>query len=183
MNTCIFIERDGVLNRVRTIHTSQIQPARLEDFIINTDAVEPLQCLKKAGFQLIVTTSQPGLSNGFLGRQEMEQMHVKLRQWFPVDDIMVCPHGAEDRCDCRKPKSGLFREAAFKYHIDMDGSYVISDKWQDAMAAHYVGCTSLLLRSPLNGSGHHDYILPTLSLIAAKILELHSMRMAYLVHA
>jgi D-glycero-D-manno-heptose 1,7-bisphosphate phosphatase len=86
--------------------------------------------------------------------------------------VLVCPHDEEDGCPCRKPKPGLFHEAAHKWHLSLDHSYVISDKWQDAEAARLAGCTSLLLDSPWLGKVHRDFVLPDLAAIVAKILHL-----------
>jgi D-glycero-D-manno-heptose 1,7-bisphosphate phosphatase len=103
-------------------------------------------------------------------------MHETLRRALPLDDILVCPHDDEDDCPCRKPQPGLLIEAAFKYHIDLPRSYVVSDKWQDAAAAHAANCTSVLLRSPQNGRGHHDVIRDTFSDISDEILGVRTLR-------
>jgi D-glycero-D-manno-heptose 1,7-bisphosphate phosphatase len=99
-------------------------------------------------------------------------MHDRLRKALPLDDILVCPHDETDRCPCRKPKPGLLVEAGFKWHLDLDRSFVISDKWQDAEAARIAGSTSLLLQSPWVGKVHRDFLLPDLEAAVAKILEL-----------
>ena len=101
-------------------------------------------------------------------------MHELLRRTFPLDDIMLCPHDEADHCPCRKPRPGLLIEAGFKWHLSLDHSYVISDKWQDAHAAHVAGCTSLLLRSPWIDKGHQDFVLSNLSEVVQKIHELQS---------
>jgi D-glycero-D-manno-heptose 1,7-bisphosphate phosphatase len=140
-----------------------------------------LQKLKAAGFLLIVTTNQPGLSRGYQSRRELDLMHERLRRTFPLDDILVCAHDETDRCPCRKPKPGLLIEAAFKWHLDLDHSLVISDKWQDAEAARSTGCTSLLIKSPWVGSGHHDFVLPDLTTVVDKILQLNTNKRALVV--
>ncbi len=100
-------------------------------------------------------------------------MHDILRRTFPLDDILVCAHDEADHCPCRKPRPGLLIEAAFKWHLNLDHSFVISDKWQDAEAARTAGCTSLLIKSPCVGQVHHDFhSCPDLSGIAEKILHL-----------
>jgi D-glycero-D-manno-heptose 1,7-bisphosphate phosphatase len=144
----------------------------LEDFHVNRDAVPLLHRLKAAGMVLIVTTNQPGLSRGYQSRRELDRMHDVLRKTFPLDDILVCPHDETDRCPCRKPKPGLLMEAAFKWHLNLDHSFVISDKWQDAEAARTAGCMSLLLQSPWLGHVHRDLVLPDLEAIVKKILVL-----------
>ena len=170
MKRCVFIERDGILNEVRVGPKNQITPLTLEEFKLKLNATEPLRRLKEAGFVLIVTTNQPGLSRGYQSRGELDRMHDLLRRTFPVDDILVCPHDESDHCPCRKPRPGLLIEAAFKWHLNLDHSLVISDKGQDAEAARTAGCTSLLVNSPWVGKVHHDFVLDDLDAIANKIL-------------
>jgi histidinol-phosphate phosphatase family protein len=174
MRCGIIIERDGILNRMLSLPPTVLGPATLEELDINMEAQPPLLRLKEAGFILVATTNQPGLSAGTQCRRELDRIHEAIRQAFSLDDILVCPHGPEDECNCRKPRPGLITEAVFKWHMDLDRSYVVSDKWQDAAAAHSAGCKSLLIHSPWIGSGHHDIVLPSLEAITEKILTLES---------
>jgi D-glycero-D-manno-heptose 1,7-bisphosphate phosphatase len=174
MKQGIFIERDGILNRVRVERHYQVSPLTMEEFHVNKAIGPLLTKLKGAGFRLIATTNQPGLSRGYQSRRELDRMHELLRRTLPLDDILVCPHDETDRCPCRKPKPGLLVEAGFKWHLDLDRSFVISDKWQDAEAARTAGCTSLLLQSPWVGDVHHDFVLPDLDAIVDKILRLRA---------
>jgi D-glycero-D-manno-heptose 1,7-bisphosphate phosphatase len=178
MKQAVFIERDGVLTAARVEKQQQVTPQRLEEFKLHESATPLLQKLKAAGLILIATTNQPGLSRGYLSRRELDRMHERLRKVFPLDEILVCPHDETDRCPCRKPKPGLLTEAAFKWHLNLDHSYVISDKWQDAEAARLCGCTSLLLESPWVGKVHRDFLLPDLAAIVEKILQLRANRRA-----
>ncbi len=174
MKTAIFLERDGILNGTRVECRQQVSPVRLEEFRLNPEAGPLLHKLKDAGFVLIATTNQPGLSLGGVTRRELDRMHELLVRSLPLDGIMVCPHAAADLCPCRKPQPGLLTEASFKWHLDLERSFVISDKWQDAAAARTVGATSLLLQSPWTGSGHHDFVLPDLTAIVDRILRLRT---------
>ncbi len=174
MKLGVFIERDGVLNQVRIERQHQISPLTLGEFHINQEAVVLLNKLKASGLVLIATANQPGLSCGYQNRREMDRMHDQMRRALPLDDIMVCPHDETDRCPCRKPKPGLLVEAAFKWKLDLDRSFVISDKWQDAEAARTAGCTSLLMQSPWVGKVHRDFVLPDLAAIVEKILHLNT---------
>jgi len=167
----IFIERDAILNRVRVERQHQVSPLTMEEFHVNEAIAPLLRKLKAAGFVLIATTNQPGLSRGYQSRRELDRMHDLLCRRLPLDDILVCPHDETDRCPCRKPKPGLLVEAAFKWHLGLNRSFVISDKWQDAEAARTAGCMSLLLQSPWVGDVHHDLVLPDLEAIAGKILH------------
>src|SRR3954462_10580523 len=140
MKQAIFIERDGVLNQTWFERPNQPgSPQTLSQFQINREAAPLLGRLKAAGFILVVTTNQPGLSRGTESRQQLDRMHDMLRKALPIHDLLMCPHDEEDDCPCRKPKPGLFLEASYKYQIALDNSFVISDKWQDAEAARLTG--------------------------------------------
>jgi D-glycero-D-manno-heptose 1,7-bisphosphate phosphatase len=173
MKIGVFIERDGVLNKVRLEAKHQVAPLTAMEFKVNPEAAPLLKKLKAAGLVVIATTNQPGLSDGQLSRRELDRMHETLRLALPLDDIFVCPHAEDDRCPCRKPKPGLLIESKFKWHLDLERSFVVSDKWYDAEAARAAGCTSLIIKSPWVGSVHHDFLLPNLSAVVDKILQLH----------
>ena len=170
----VFIERDGVLNKVRLERQHQVIPLTSIEFEVNPEAVILVKRLKAAGLVVIATTNQPGLSHGQLSRRELDRMHQALQKALQLDDIFVCPHAEADRCPCRKPKPGLLIEARFKWQLDMDRSFVISDKWQDAEAARAAGCTSLMLKSPWVGTVHHDFLVQSFSVAVDKIFQLQA---------
>lgn len=169
MKRAIFIERDTLLN-LATKGGQQKSPILLEEFQLNHSALPALQRLKAGGYLLIATTNQPEISRGNLSRRDLDRMHEILRAAFPLDDILVCPHEEEDDCPCRKPRAGLFHEAAFKWHLEMGQSFVISHRWQDGEASRLVGSTSLLIDSPWLGHGHHDLVVRDLEMAVDKIL-------------
>ncbi len=176
MNSGVFIERNGILNLVQVERHRQVNPLDFEQFVPNPAAVAPLRLLKEAGLILLATTNQPGLSLGHQLRRELDLMHDRLRQELPLDDILVCPHDASDHCPCRKPKPGLLLEAAHRRRLNLERSFVLSDKWQDAAAAHYVGCVSILVASPWSRQGHHDFVVPSLAEAVARIIDLYTVR-------
>jgi D-glycero-D-manno-heptose 1,7-bisphosphate phosphatase len=63
----------------------------------------------------------------------------------PVDDIVVCPHVDADGCVCRKPSPGMLRQAAERWDVDLERSFVVGDRWRDIDAGRAVGCYTLLL--------------------------------------
>jgi D-glycero-D-manno-heptose 1,7-bisphosphate phosphatase len=172
MKVGVFIERDGVLNKVRVEGQRQVTPLTAIEFEVNPEAVSLVKKLRAAGLVVIATSNQPGLSHGHLSRRELDRMNESLQRAMPLNDILICPHAEADRCPCRKPKPGLLIEGKFKWQLDLERSFVISDKWQDAEAARAAGCTSLILRSPWAGSVHHDFLLSNFSAAVDKILQL-----------
>jgi D-glycero-D-manno-heptose 1,7-bisphosphate phosphatase len=174
MKPAVFIERDGILNKPRVERHHQVSPLTMDQFHLNTEIAPLLNELKAAGLLLIVTTNQPGISRGYQSRRELDRMHQLVKSSFPIDDLLVCPHEDADACPCRKPKPGLLIEAAHTWAIDLNRSFVISDKWQDAEAARRAGATSLLVKSPWLGDVHHDFVLPDLGTLVEKVLQLQS---------
>ena len=171
------MERDGILSLDQVENGRSVSPLLLDQLVFNNEAIEPLRELKAMGFLLIATTNQPGISRGTLSRRESDAINASLRVFFGIDDILVCPHEPADDCPCRKPKPGLLREAAYKWQINMDQSFVISNKWQDAEAAHNAGCTSLLIASPWIGQGHRDIVLPKLADVVKAISRFQPARL------
>ena len=82
MKRAVFIERDAILNEVRMGPKQPIAPLTLEEFKLIEAAQPALQKLKAAGFVLIATTNQPGLSRGYQSRRELDRMHDLLRRTF-----------------------------------------------------------------------------------------------------
>jgi D-glycero-D-manno-heptose 1,7-bisphosphate phosphatase len=69
-----------------------------------------------------------------------------------LDAVYYCLHhpdkgkGAlKTRCLCRKPKPGLFFQAARDLNLDVKRSYMIGDSILDVQAGRAAGCTTLLL--------------------------------------
>jgi D-glycero-D-manno-heptose 1,7-bisphosphate phosphatase len=61
-------------------------------------------------------------------------MNAAIRATLPIDDFFVCYHDDADLCGCRKPKPGLFLEAAARWEIDLERSSMIGDRWRDVDA-------------------------------------------------
>lgn len=178
MRAAVFIERDGILNNVEVHHGQPMPPLRLEHFKV-IESVRPLiQALKDAGLVVLVATNQPAVSRGELSRNELDLMHRVLRHKLPVDDILLCASD-DPTHPCFKPQPGLFLEAAFKWTLDLDRSFVISDKWQDAKAAQVAGCTSVMVRSPWVGTDHHDFVVDGVEAAVKKVLQLHAAPVSY----
>jgi D-glycero-D-manno-heptose 1,7-bisphosphate phosphatase len=169
MKRAIFIERDALLDFGSK--TGLPKAATPGQFPIAEAALPALQRLKSAGFVLVATTNQPEVSRGTLPRRDLDRMHELMRAKLPLDDILICPHEDDDHCPCRKPRAGLFHEAAFKYHLLLGQSFIISNRWQDGEAARLIGSTALFIESPWLGRNRHDFALRDFEAAAEKVLE------------
>jgi D-glycero-D-manno-heptose 1,7-bisphosphate phosphatase len=141
----VFLDRDGVLNQALVLDGKPGAPRTVDEFVILPDAASCLEKLKRAGFALIVVTNQPDVARGLLSIASVEEMHRRLRSALPVDDVLACVHSEADHCQCRKPLPGLLIEAQRKYDLDLQGSFLIGDRWKDVDAGNAAGCKSVFI--------------------------------------
>ena len=142
----IFLDRDGILNEAVIRNGKPFAAVSAETCKIIEGVPERLKLLKQKGFSLIVITNQPDAARGDADIKTIEAINQKIKAAIPeIDEIKVCFHTDEDDCLCRKPKPGMIIEAAFEYHIDLENSFVVGDRWRDVDAAHAAGCKSLFV--------------------------------------
>ena len=131
MRQAVFLDRDGVINKVILRDGKPFSPRKLDEFEFIENIKDALNKFKEKGFLNIVFTNQPDISRGLIKKDTLEKIHLLLKDTLPVDDIFVCPHDDTDNCHCRKPKSGLLLDAAGKWNIDLKRSFVIGDQYKD----------------------------------------------------
>ena len=144
----VFLDRDGVLNRVVIRKGLPFPPASLAHFALYDDVPDGCARLKKAGFLLVVVTNQPDVGRGTMRRVDVDAVHSHLFGLLPLDRIEVCCHAGEkygEQCDCRKPKPGMLLRAAAALQIDRSTSYMVGDRWRDIDCAHDAGCKSIFI--------------------------------------
>jgi histidinol-phosphate phosphatase family protein len=90
------------------------------------------------------------VARGILPLEELDKMSAAIRSHLPVDEVWVCPHDDDARCDCRKPKPGMVQRAREKYSINIAESYLIGDGRKDIELARDVGCKGILIDAAYN---------------------------------
>jgi D-glycero-D-manno-heptose 1,7-bisphosphate phosphatase len=146
---CVFLDRDGVLNRPLVREGRPFPPEHVEEFQLYHDVPAGCARLKEAGFLLVVVTNQPDVGRGRQSRTIVEAINKKLSDAIPLlDRIEVCFHaGAEygEPCTCRKPRPGMVLRAAQLLDIDLTMSYLIGDRWRDVECARAAGCGAIFI--------------------------------------
>jgi len=145
MRRAVFLDRDGVLNRVILRNGRPFAPTSLEEFEIEPEAVTALPTLRAAGLMLIVVTNQPDVGRGRVDRDVVDAMHQRLRAALPLDDIRVCWDVDGPANDCYKPKPGLLQDAAREHAIDLAQSFMVGDRWRDVGAGRAAGCFTVFI--------------------------------------
>ena len=151
MNKAVFLDRDG------TINIEKHYLYRISDFEYIDGSTDGLKTLSEMGYLLVIVTNQSGIARGFY----TEEDYLQLDQWMK-DDLAekgihiagsyYCPHLPDGivekyakKCDCRKPKTGLFWKAAAELNIDMECSFAVGDKERDLSICDESGAKGILL--------------------------------------
>jgi D-glycero-D-manno-heptose 1,7-bisphosphate phosphatase len=140
----IFLDRDGVINKEKNYLY------KICDFEFIYGVFEACQYFNKLGYQIIIITNQSGIARGYFSKKDYEIITKWMLNKFnenniDILDIFHCPHSPEDKCNCRKPESGMLLEAQKKYDIDIKNSWIIGDKEADIIAARNAGIKNTIL--------------------------------------
>ena len=151
----VFIDRDGTINEYAGFITKP------EQFQLKDGVAEAIRKINNSGYLAIVVSNQPVIARGDCTIEELDEIHNKMetllgREGAYVDDIFYCPHHPDKGfigerleykiiCDCRKPKPGMLLNAAKKYNIDLEQSYMIGDSDRDIEAGLSAGCQAVYI--------------------------------------
>lgn len=155
----VFLDRDGVINAYAydPEFGTFDSPARAEQFALLPGAAEAIAKLNQAGFLTVVVSNQPGLAKGRFTADLLEAVTAKMQALVEqdgakLDAIYYCPHHPEgivdaycQNCECRKPKAGLFEQAARDWGVDLAGSYTVGDGVVDVLAGRQAGTKTIFV--------------------------------------
>ena len=146
-NRLVILDRDGVINR-----DSREFVKSAGEWVPLAGSIDVIASLSRAGFDVAVASNQSGLARGLFDRRAVYAMHRKLRRLVAraggrIGRIVICPHGPNDGCECRKPNPGLLRRLGRLYETSLDGVPVIGDSMRDLQAAAAVGARPILVRT------------------------------------
>lgn len=146
----IILDRDGVIN----FDSAQFikNPAEWKAI---PGSLEAIARLNQAGYRVVVATNQSGVGRGLFDMDTLTAIHEKMHKELAevgarVDAIFYCPHTADSRCDCRKPKPGMFQQIASRFNVDLTGVPTVGDSLRDLQAGTSAGCQPYLV---LTGKG------------------------------
>lgn len=147
MKKAIFLDRDGTINN----NSDRYYIWRREDLLLNPGVTEALAAMKAMGYMLIVISNQGGVSKGKFNREDVEDLHVYLRQLLEkegisLDEIYYCPHHSDvESCLCRKPQPLMIQKAMARFGIDPGSSWMIGDAERDVKAGSVAGLRTILI--------------------------------------
>ena len=169
----VFIDRDGVLN-VR-FH-DELDPKKnyvgsWEDFYWIKGAGEAVAKLLDHGYVVCVVSNQAGIGKGVCNYFEVdhtfqEMCRVIKRHCKCVDPTLwytFCPHTAEDRCECRKPKGGMITSQLVDLFARAEDSWMIGDSITDMQAGWKADIRKLIKLPSLENPAYPKYDYAALS--------------------
>ncbi|MGZ4958581.1 MAG: D-glycero-beta-D-manno-heptose 1,7-bisphosphate 7-phosphatase [Methylomonas sp.] len=153
----VILDRDGTIN----IDSDGFIKSPAEWLPI-PGSLEAIALLNQHGYQVVVISNQSGVGRGLFDMTTLEAIHAKMRQMAAaaggnIEAIYFCPHGPDDDCSCRKPKSGLFEAFATDKGVDLTAVYAIGDSFRDIEAALAAGARPILVKTGKGRKTIHNH--------------------------
>ncbi len=151
----VILDRDGVVN------------FDSDQFIKNPNewnpipgSLEAIALLNQAGFRVVLATNQSGIGRGLFDMAMLNSIHAKMHKMVAqaggrIDAVFLCPHAADSRCQCRKPKAGLFHDISARFHIELSNVFAVGDALRDVQAAISAGARPMLVKT---GKGQRNAV-------------------------
>ena len=164
MEKIIFLDRDGTLNKEKDYLF------KIEDFEFIDGTLEALKIFSELGYKLIVVTNQSGIARGYYKENDVENLHKYLYDYLKtlgikIDKFYYCPHHPEKGigkyridCDCRKPKTGMFKKAFEEFEVDKENSFMVGDNISDIEAGLNSNLKAILVKTG-HGYEHEEKAL------------------------
>jgi histidinol-phosphate phosphatase family protein len=159
----LFLDRDGTL----MVDTGYVRNP--DDVKLLPGATDLLREARTLGLRLVVISNQSGVARGIITEAQLVAVESRFEallgeQGVTLDLILLCKHGPDDGCACRKPLPGLLHDAARALDIDLTSSVMVGDRASDVEAGRAAGCTTVLVGEPGIDA---DYTVSSIAEVAA----------------
>ena len=140
----ILLDRDGTLIEERHYLKDPDQVALIPG------TVAPLRRLAELGCRFFLASNQSGIGRGILTEDDYRRVHERLQAMLLAEAIRLggaafCPHAPDADCDCRKPRTGLWKQLAEQFGLRPENTVMIGDKISDIRFGQAIGCAETVL--------------------------------------
>lgn len=166
---CIFLDRDGTINKLKGLL------ADIDQFELEDDVSDAIKLVNNSEWLCIVVTNQPVVARGLCSIHDVEEIHKKMytllgEKGAYLDDVVFCPHHPDKgyngenplykiKCHCRKPDTGMLKDCAKRYNIDLSRSWMVGDTTVDLQTGLNAGMhTALVLTGEAGKDGKYDVV-------------------------
>jgi len=141
----VFLDLNGTL-------VLPLKPRSLSEVALIKNAGQAIALLSRAGLLCPVVTVQSRISKGVFSMEDFQQWFTNFAQDLgcygaEIVGPYVCPHRFRESCQCKKPSTLLYEQAAKDHGIDLQRSFVIGDSVEDVCAACRFGGQGCLVRT------------------------------------
>lgn len=148
MKKAIFLDRDGVINKVLSDRVKFVN--KTQDLYFLPGVPEAIKKLNDYFDFIFVVTNQGGVGLGFMKESQLKKIHDYMiaelkKQGATIHDVAYCPHKPKAGCECRKPKSKLIVDLSEKYDVELSQSYMVGDTDTDIIAGKRAGTKGVFL--------------------------------------
>lgn len=149
MKKYLFIDRDGTL--IKEPHDYQVDD--LSKVVFEKNVIPALLKLKDSGYTFVMVSNQDGLGTESFPLETFTPSHELVlntlaSQGIDFEQVLICPHKPEDKCNCRKPNIGMVLPYLADTSWDRENSYFIGDRDTDVQMGLNMGIKSLKLNAP-----------------------------------
>jgi len=156
MKKALFLDRDGVINRLVKYGNGWDCPQTPKDVKLVERIEKIIFWVNQNKILVVEISNQPGVAKGKIDQKTSDEIERKVHQLLKengafVDKTYICPHHPQavvpelkKVCDCRKPKPGLILKASEELGINLKKSIFLGDKASDVNAAKNAGVKSLI---------------------------------------
>lgn len=155
MNPCVFLDRDGVINKDNPNYTF-----RVEAFEILPGVIEALKRLRSNKYSLVVVTNQSGIAQGLYTRQQMEECHRYFQEQsgHVIDHFYFSPyHPSVTDSLLRKPGTLMFEKAIARFNVDVSKSWMVGDRGRDIIPARKLGIKTIQIGDEIEEKDKADF--------------------------
>ncbi|MCX6122947.1 MAG: bifunctional histidinol-phosphatase/imidazoleglycerol-phosphate dehydratase HisB [Ignavibacteriales bacterium] len=144
----IFLDRDGTI----IVEPPDEQVDSLEKLELIPGVIQGLRLLQNRGYIFVLVSNQDNLGSSAYPNEKYEIVQNKLMrllngEGIQINAVFICPHGANENCACRKPKTGLVDKFIRSHEVDLFRSFVFGDRETDVHLARNIGCKAIRLTS------------------------------------
>ena len=156
----LFLDRDGVLNKLY----NNRPPWKISEIEIFSEAKEIIKIAKSKEFLPVIVSNQPDAARGHVSIHKIYKINQNICNQLNINNSYLCIHAYDNLCECRKPKPGMFFQAASEINIDLNKSYMVGDRLKDIVAGKKAGCKTIYLNdkrlhiSDFNVNSHRSLI-------------------------
>lgn len=156
----IILDRDGVIN----FDSAQFIKSP-EEWKPIPGSLEAIARLTQMGYRVVVATNQSGVGRGLFDMATLNAIHNKMTKAVSaaggrIDAVFFCPHTAEQKCACRKPRDGMLREISERFNVDLRGVPIVGDSLRDLQAGLGLGARPVLVLTGKGMKTRQDAELP-----------------------